>query len=142
MMRGMGMLMLVVGLIGCNRQLPTADLNDLTKMVGCALPADTVLVGGRQSDTGAYWFVQSPHPLSLSTNHAPSDSPLAEADIPAGVLTGLLKQHDRLADLPAAESVPGRLREWDRPDGLLRIREFQTKSGWYTVIEFSPTPSE
>jgi hypothetical protein len=110
-------------------------------MVGCTLPTDTALLGGRRSDAGAYWFVRSSQQLSLNSDRLESGSPPAEADIPEGVLTGLLKQHGHADDVPSSEKIPGRLREWDRPDGLLRIREFQTPAGWYSVIEFSPTPA-
>ncbi len=141
MMRVIGGLIMVAGLIGCQRETPLADLSDLTEMVGCTLPTDAALLGGRRSDTGAYWFVRSSRQLTLKSDRSPSDSPPAETEIPEGVLTGLLKQHNRPDDVPGSEGVPGRLREWDRPDGLLRIREFQTKSGWFSVIEFSPTPT-
>jgi hypothetical protein len=140
-MSRIGILIVVAGLIGCSREVPPSDLNDLTEMVGCTLSADTALLGGRRSDTGAYWLVRSSQQLALTSDRSLPDSRPAEADIPEGVLTGLLKQHNRSDDVPGSEDVPGRLREWDRPDGLLRIREFQTSAGWYSVIEFSPTPA-
>lgn len=141
MTRPICLLVLLTGLVGCQRQMPLADLNLLADMVGCAVPTDAMLIGGHRSDTGAYWFVRSAHPLTLTSDPSSSHQPSAESDIPEGVLTGLLKQHGHSADVPSSEAIPGRLREWERSDGLLRIREFQTTAGWYSLIEFSPTPA-
>lgn len=135
------LMVVLLSLAGCRRQMPLADLGLLTEMVGCTLPADALLLGGRRSETGAYWFVRSAHALNLTSDQSPAGTQPAESAIPEGVLTGLLKQHDCLNEVPSPEKIPGRLREWERADGLLRIRDFLTSAGWYSVIEFSPTPA-
>lgn len=126
---------------GCHRMLPPSDLDALAQALECTLPPETTRLGGRRSPTGAYWFVSTRNSLSVTAQWMSREAPVYDAPIPADVLVGLLTQHGATAPT-SAHKTPGRLREWSRPTGELRLREFQTDTGWYALIELSRTAAD
>lgn len=131
------LVLLILG--GCGRARTPTDLNELAAKLQCVLPEGSELLAGATTAGGSFWFVQSPVPLPL----APENGVAAETrePIPAGVLAGLLAQHERTEEAAAAERVTGQLRVWETSGGTVRIREFQAATAWYTVIEYGRAAS-